>query len=171
MYKKAWCTRKVVVLLIKPIVFLTFLLPFARGGNFRCWPKAETARKKAFRAGHHKDLTEKGKSLVPKIYIPRILREIAEWTVISKAQKNKSSFFQPTRAEAILQKSVKQQKQPTKSTDVLTNAEKWGIQVKPVEQVLKWIEEQTKRQATSRQPSGRVCSLRGAFLKVEDHSR
>ena len=87
MYKKAWCTRKVVVLLIKPIVFLTFLLPFARGGNFRCWPKAETARKKAFRAGHHKDLTEKGKSLVPKIYIPRILREIGEWTVISKAHK------------------------------------------------------------------------------------
>ena len=79
--------------------------------------------------------------------------------------------FQPTRAEAILQKSVKQQKQPTKSTDVLTNAEKWGIQVKPVEQVLKWFEGQTKRQATSRQPTGRVCSLRGAFLKVEDHSR
>ena len=31
----------------------------AGGGNFRCWPKAETARKKAFRAGHYKDLTEK----------------------------------------------------------------------------------------------------------------
>ena len=29
MYKKAWCTRKVVVLLIKPIVHLTFSLPFA----------------------------------------------------------------------------------------------------------------------------------------------
>ena len=29
MYKKAWCTCKVVVLLIKPIVFLTFLLPSA----------------------------------------------------------------------------------------------------------------------------------------------
>ena len=29
------------------------------GGNFRCWRKAETARKKAFRAGHYKDLTEK----------------------------------------------------------------------------------------------------------------
>ena len=29
MYKKAWCTYKVVVLLIKPIVFLTFLLPSA----------------------------------------------------------------------------------------------------------------------------------------------
>ena len=27
MYKKAWCTSKVVVLLKKPIVFLTFLLP------------------------------------------------------------------------------------------------------------------------------------------------
>ena len=27
MYKKAWCTCKVVVLLIKPIVFLTFSLP------------------------------------------------------------------------------------------------------------------------------------------------
>ena len=26
MYKKAWCTCKVVVLLIKPIVFLTFSL-------------------------------------------------------------------------------------------------------------------------------------------------
>ena len=29
MYKKAWCTCKVVLLLIKPIVFLTFLLPSA----------------------------------------------------------------------------------------------------------------------------------------------
>ena len=29
MYKKAWCTCKVVVLLIKPIVFLTFSLPSA----------------------------------------------------------------------------------------------------------------------------------------------
>ena len=29
MYKKAWCTRKVVVLLIKPIVHLTFSLPSA----------------------------------------------------------------------------------------------------------------------------------------------
>ena len=29
MYKKAWCTCKVVVLLIKPIVFFTFLLLFA----------------------------------------------------------------------------------------------------------------------------------------------
>ena len=27
MYRKAWCTCKVVVLLIKPIVFLTFSLP------------------------------------------------------------------------------------------------------------------------------------------------
>ena len=32
-----------------PEVFLTC------GGNFRCWPKAET-----FRAGHYKDLTETG---------------------------------------------------------------------------------------------------------------
>ena len=29
MYKKAWCTCKVVVLLIKPIVYLTFSLPSA----------------------------------------------------------------------------------------------------------------------------------------------
>ena len=29
MYKKAWCTCKVVALLIKPIVFLAFLLPSA----------------------------------------------------------------------------------------------------------------------------------------------
>ena len=29
MYKKAWCTSKVVVLLIKPIVFLTLSLPSA----------------------------------------------------------------------------------------------------------------------------------------------
>ena len=29
MYKKAWCTCKVVVLLIKPIVVLTFSLPSA----------------------------------------------------------------------------------------------------------------------------------------------
>ena len=29
MFKKAWCTCIVVVLLIKPIVFLTFLLPAA----------------------------------------------------------------------------------------------------------------------------------------------
>ena len=29
MYKKVWCTREVVVLLIKPIVFLSFLLPSA----------------------------------------------------------------------------------------------------------------------------------------------
>ena len=29
MYKKAWCTSKVVVLLIKPIVVLTFSLPSA----------------------------------------------------------------------------------------------------------------------------------------------
>ena len=29
MYKNAWCTRKVVVLLIKSIVFLTFSLPSA----------------------------------------------------------------------------------------------------------------------------------------------
>ena len=29
MYKKAWCTRKVVVLLIKAIVHLTFSLPSA----------------------------------------------------------------------------------------------------------------------------------------------
>ena len=29
MYKKEWCTCKVVVLLIKPIVFLTFSLPSA----------------------------------------------------------------------------------------------------------------------------------------------
>ena len=29
MYKKAWCTCKVVVLLIKPIVFVTFSLPSA----------------------------------------------------------------------------------------------------------------------------------------------
>ena len=78
--------------------------------------------------------------------------------------------FQQTRAQAILQNSVKQQKQPAKSTDVLTNAEKWGIRVKPVDQVLKWIDAQTKRRATA-QPTGRVCSLRGDFLKVEDHSR
>lgn len=70
----------------------------------------------------------------------------------------------------MLQKSVKQQKQAAKSTDVLTNAEKWGIQVKPVEQVLKWIDTQKKRQADA-ESTGRVCSLRGAFLKVEDHSR
>ena len=29
MYKKAWCTCKVIVLQIKPIVFLTFSLPSA----------------------------------------------------------------------------------------------------------------------------------------------
>ena len=29
MYKKAWCTCKVVVLLMKPIVYLTFSLPSA----------------------------------------------------------------------------------------------------------------------------------------------
>ena len=29
MYKKAWCTCKIVVLLIKPIVYLTFSLPSA----------------------------------------------------------------------------------------------------------------------------------------------
>ena len=29
MYKKAWCTCKVVVLLLKPIVFLTFSSPSA----------------------------------------------------------------------------------------------------------------------------------------------
>ena len=29
MYKKAWCTCKDVILLIKPIVFLTFSLPSA----------------------------------------------------------------------------------------------------------------------------------------------
>ena len=29
MYEKAWCTCKVVVLLIKPMVYLTFSLPFA----------------------------------------------------------------------------------------------------------------------------------------------
>ena len=29
MYKNAWCTSKVVVLLIKPIVFLTLSLPSA----------------------------------------------------------------------------------------------------------------------------------------------
>ena len=29
MYKKAWCTCEIVVLLIKPIVFLTFSLPSA----------------------------------------------------------------------------------------------------------------------------------------------
>lgn len=81
-----------------------------------------------------------------------------------------TSFFQQTRAQAILQKSVKQQKQAAKSTDVLTNAEKWGIQVKPVEQVLKWIDAQKKPQASAHS-TGRVCSLRGAFLKVEDHSR
>ena len=39
----------------------------ACGGNFRCWPKGEAARKtfrfstrKAFRAGHYEDLTETG---------------------------------------------------------------------------------------------------------------
>ena len=81
-----------------------------------------------------------------------------------------TSFFQQSRAQAILQKSVKQQKQAAKSTDVLSNAQKWGIQVKPVQQVLKWIDTQKKRQ-TSAQPTGRVYNLRGAFLKVEDHSR
>ena len=30
---------------------------FAYGGNFRCWPKADTW---SFRAGHYKDLTETG---------------------------------------------------------------------------------------------------------------
>lgn len=75
-----------------------------------------------------------------------------------------------TRAQAMLQKSVEQQKQAVKSTDVLTNAQKWGVQVKPVELVLKWTNEQKKRQATA-ESTGRVCSLRGAFLKVEDHSR
>ena len=70
----------------------------------------------------------------------------------------------------MLQKSVEQQKQAVKSTDVLTNAQKWGVQVKPVELVLKWTNEQKKRQATA-ESTGRVCSLRGAFLKVEDHSR
>ena len=29
MYKKAWCTCKVGVLLLKPMVYLTFSLPFA----------------------------------------------------------------------------------------------------------------------------------------------
>ena len=45
MYKKAWCTCKVVVLLIKPIVFLTFSLPSAsldlkipnKRMRERCW--------------------------------------------------------------------------------------------------------------------------------------
>lgn len=70
----------------------------------------------------------------------------------------------------MLQKSVRQHKQPARGTDVLTNAEKWGIQVKPVEQVFKWIDAQKKRQATA-QSKGRVCSLRGTFLKIEDQSR
>lgn len=76
----------------------------------------------------------------------------------------------PSRAQAILQKSVRQKKQPAKSTDVFDNAKKWGIQVKPVEQVLKWINTQKKQQDIN-QSKGRVCSLKGAFLKVEDHSR
>ena len=41
-----------------PEVFL------ACGGNFRCWPKADTSsavgRSHEFRAGHYKDLTETG---------------------------------------------------------------------------------------------------------------
>ena len=49
-----------------PEVFLAY------GGNFRCWPKADTSsavgrsherrsrEKNAFRAGHYKDLTETG---------------------------------------------------------------------------------------------------------------
>lgn len=80
------------------------------------------------------------------------------------------SFSQQTRAQAMLQKSVKQEKRVVKSTDVLTNAQTWGVQVKQVELVLKWIDEQKKRQANA-ESTCRMCSLRGAFLKVEDHSR
>lgn len=70
----------------------------------------------------------------------------------------------------MLQKSVKQEKRAVKSTDVLTNAQTWGVQVKQVELVLKWIDEQKKRKANA-ESTCRMCSLRGAFLKVEDHSR
>lgn len=80
------------------------------------------------------------------------------------------SFSQQTRAQAMLQKSVKQEKRAVKSTDVFTNAQTWGVQVKQVELVLKWIDEQKKRQANA-ESTCRMCSLRGAFLKVEDHSR
>lgn len=80
------------------------------------------------------------------------------------------TFSQQTRAQAMLQKSVKQEKRAVKSTDVLTNAQTWGVQVKQVELVLKWIDEQKKRQANA-ESTCRMCSLRGAFLKVEDHSR
>lgn len=70
----------------------------------------------------------------------------------------------------MLQKSVKQEKRAVKSTDVLTNAQTWGVQVKQVELVLKWIDEQKMRQENA-ESTCRMCSLRGAFLKVEDHSR
>ena len=55
------------------MIVLTVNLPWvpkvflACGGNFRCWLKADTSsavgrsrEKKAFRAGHYKDLTETG---------------------------------------------------------------------------------------------------------------
>nr|XP_058961921.1 protein DBF4 homolog B-like [Pocillopora verrucosa] len=92
------------------------------------------------------------------------------------SQKKESTDFAlsrlrgQTRAQAMLQKSVKQEKRAVKSTDVLTNAQTWGVQVKQVELVLKWIDEQKKRQANA-ESTCRMCSLRGAFLKVEDHSR
>lgn len=77
-----------------------------------------------------------------------------------------------SRAQAILQKSVGQRKQPGKSTDVLGNASKWGIRIKSVEQALKWINTQLqKKPQDTTQSKNRVYSLREAFLKVEDHSR
>lgn len=94
------------------------------------------------------------------------------------SQKKESTDFAlsrlrgQTRAQAMLQKSVKQEKRAVaKSTDVLTNAQTWGVQVKQVELVLKWIDEQKKKRQANAESTCRMCSLRGAFLKVEDHSR
>ena len=54
--------QKVVLIPRVPDVFL------ACGGDFRCWPKAEAARKN-FRAGHYKDLQKLAHRVWSQMYL------------------------------------------------------------------------------------------------------
>ena len=61
--------------------------------NFRCWPKAEAARK-TFRAGHYKDLTETGnRARKPDTALEKSLAPRVGYPGISKFLKTTSFYF------------------------------------------------------------------------------
>ena len=104
-FEKPTETWTVVNLLLKSALPVTTRLPWvpevflACGGNFRCWPKADTSsavgrsREKNFRAGHYKDLTETGNRARKVSGTQGTTRFICAWTETSFTERSLSSFL------------------------------------------------------------------------------